>query len=41
MLLSQVLGSYERSVQGAGNVFLLQPWKAAEINATFKAIDQY
>lgn len=41
MLLPQVLGSYKRSVKGAGNVLLLQPWKAAEINASFKAIDQY
>lgn len=40
-MLLQVLGAYERSMQGAGNVFLLQPWKAAEINASFKAIDQY
>lgn len=34
-------GSCERSVHGAENVFLLQPRKAAEINASFKAIDQY
>lgn len=40
MLLPQGFGSYERNVQGAGNVYLLQPQKAAEINASFKAIDQ-
>lgn len=34
-------GSYQKSVHGAENVFLLQPQKAVEINASFKAIDQY
>lgn len=41
MLILQMHVSCETSVRGAENVFLLQPWKAAEINASFKAIDQY
>lgn len=40
-LITQMCGSCERSVDGAENVILIQPWKAAEINASFKAIDQY
>lgn len=41
MLIKQVCGSCERSVHGTENVILLQPQKATEINASFKAIDQY
>lgn len=40
MLITQVCGSCERSVHGTENVILLQPQKATEINASFKAIDQ-
>jgi len=41
MLIPQMHSSCERNVRGAENVFLLQPRKAGEINASFKAIDQY
>lgn len=41
MLITQVCGSYERGVHETEDVNLLQPQKATEINASFKAIDQY
>lgn len=41
MLITQVCGSYERSVHETEDVNLLQPQKATEINASFKAIDQF